>query len=325
MQCPKCQYVRSHSDSAPRWQCPNCGIAYEKVRDGTAGNKAVEPLSYQVVESAGQELGRKVRRRNNFRNLRIFFLLLILFFVAMDALLSNARTTSWEKPLWVVVYPINAADGTVGRTEVDEYIQTLGTATYGEVERFLVDEVRRYDLPVSDPVDVRIGPVLNEVPPLPPLKGSMLDVMIWSLKMRYWSVVADTYEGPRPDIQVFVLYHQHEEGKRLQHSAALQKGMVSVVHASANKKLAGKNNVIIAHEMLHTLGASDKYDFSNNRPLYPLGYAEPEREPLHPQRYAEIMGGRIPISNSEWHMPRNLGQTQVGPATAAEIGWLEPE
>lgn len=325
MQCPKCKYVRQVRDTAPRWQCPNCGVAYDKVGSQAEDKKVVQSLSYHVVESAGQELGRKARRRKNFRNLRVLFLLLVLLFVAVETFLTRERTTSWQKPLWVVVYPINAAEDTSGRAEVDAYIGTLGTATYGDVERFFMDEVRRYDLPISDPVDVRMGPVLYEMPPLPPQGGEIWEVMLWSLKMRYWSVVADTYDGPRPDIQVFVLYHQAVDGKRLQHSAALQKGMVSVVHAFATSKRQGRNNVVIAHEMLHTLGATDKYDLSNNRPFFPVGYAEPDRNPLHPQRYAELMGGRIPISNLEWRMPDSLGDVMVGPITAAEIGWEDVE
>ena len=31
MICPKCQYQRTVSDTAPDWQCPACGIAYTKA------------------------------------------------------------------------------------------------------------------------------------------------------------------------------------------------------------------------------------------------------------------------------------------------------
>jgi len=30
--CPKCSYTRTSSDEAPEWQCPACGVAYNKVR-----------------------------------------------------------------------------------------------------------------------------------------------------------------------------------------------------------------------------------------------------------------------------------------------------
>ena len=32
MQCPKCGYVRTHTDNNPPWQCPSCGIAYNKFQ-----------------------------------------------------------------------------------------------------------------------------------------------------------------------------------------------------------------------------------------------------------------------------------------------------
>jgi hypothetical protein len=30
--CPKCDYTRQPADEAPAWQCPSCGVAYNKVR-----------------------------------------------------------------------------------------------------------------------------------------------------------------------------------------------------------------------------------------------------------------------------------------------------
>lgn len=31
--CPRCRYRRKTSDSEPYWQCPNCGVAYDKVTE----------------------------------------------------------------------------------------------------------------------------------------------------------------------------------------------------------------------------------------------------------------------------------------------------
>jgi hypothetical protein len=96
-----------------------------------------------------------------------------------------------------------------------------------------------------------------------------------------------------------------------------------VVNAFATDAQAGPNNVIIAHEMLHTLGANDKYDPSTNYPLQPLGFAEPELAPLFPQRFAEIMGGRVPISPGDARIPDSLDEVLIGAATALEIRWLQ--
>ena len=51
----------------------------------------------------------------------------------------------------------------------------------------------------------------------------------------------------------------------------------------------GGNNVVIAHELLHTFGATDKYDPADNMPRHPDGFAEPDARPLFPQRLAEII------------------------------------
>ncbi len=56
-------------------------------------------------------------------------------------------------------------------------------------------------------------------------------------------------------------------------------------------------------------------------PRHPDGYAEPDAQPLLPQRLAEIMGGRIPVANDRAEIPESLAQTLIGNATAAEIGW----
>ena len=82
--------------------------------------------------------------------------------------------------------------------------------------------------------------------------------------------------------------------------------------------------MVIAHEILHTLGATDKYDPETLQPLFPQGYAEPERNPRFPQSRAEIMAGRRASSEREAEMPDSLDETVVGPQTAREIHWPEP-
>ena len=84
---------------------------------------------------------------------------------------------------------------------------------------------------------------------------------------------------------------------------------------------ARQNNIVIAHEFLHTLGATDKYDFANNQPVFPDGYAEPQRVPLLPQSYAEIMAGRPPLTHTEAEIPASLNRVLIGEQTAREINW----
>ena len=99
--------------------------------------------------------------------------------------------------------------------------------------------------------------------------------------------------------------------------------MLGICNVFSDRAMAGSNKVVAAHEMLHTLGASDKYAGMDSLPVFPIGYAEPDRNPLYPQRYAEIMGGRVPLSTVEAKIPTALRNVRIGAATAVEINWTE--
>ncbi len=252
-----------------------------------------------------------------FRKLRITFLLLLLVFVAANTWLNKLRTTDWDRSLWVVIYPING-DGSATSAA---YVDSVRKENFSDIEAFMAREARRYQLKLDKPVSIKLGPVVTDLPPKPPHNGDTLAVIWWSLKMRYWAFRADTYNGPAPDIRMFVVYYDPEMHDTLDHSFGLEKGLVGVVNAFASEKMAGPNNVVIAHEFLHIVGATDKYDPSTNFPVYPDGYADPHQEPRFPQRRAEIMGGRVPVSESELAMPSSLGPVLVGEKTAHEINW----
>lgn len=254
-----------------------------------------------------------------FKAIRISLLLLILVFVAVSTWLTQARSTDWNNSLWVKVYPINA-DGSTASTE---YIASLSAESFSGIEAFLDRETRRHGRTVRKPVRMELGSEIREQPPLLAESPGMLDVMLWSIRMRWWaSSVAGPQDDPDPDVRIFVRYHAPDDSIVLENSVGLQKGMVGIVNAYSGRPYAGMNNVIIAHEFLHTLGATDKYNPADGMPAYPLGYAEPDLEPLYPQRYAEIMGGRIAESASEAMIPRSLKYVTIGRTTAAEIRLL---
>lgn len=254
-----------------------------------------------------------------FRKLRILFLLFVLFIVAMDAYLTKVRTTDWDHPLRIVIYPINGDNSEVSA----HYIDGLDNEVFMPIQDYMVEEAGEYKLPLKKPVLVALGPQISELPPKPPVDRNMLKTMWWSLRLRYWVFSVDTYDGPPANIRVFVVYHDPEATRRLAHSLGLEKGLIGVVNAYAHKKHEGKNNVVIAHEFLHTVGASDKYDINSGAPIHPDGFVDPEQKPLYPQLYAEIMAGVIPKSPTDWVMPKKLSQTLIGYKTAQEINWIQ--
>jgi len=253
-----------------------------------------------------------------FRRLRILVLLLVLATVAQSAWLARSRATEWKSSLQVAVYPI-AGDGSSATAET---LARLREEQFEPIERFLEREARRHGIATLRPVDISLAPVVSAKPPDPPGARGVLDTVLWSLHLRWWAWRHDQTTGPKPQVRLFVLFHDPDRTPALPHSAGLQKGLIGVVHAFAGRHMAAQNQVVIAHELLHTLGASDKYDPATNLPVYPQGYAEPQRQPRHPQELAEIMGGRVPLSDTEAEMPESLEQVVVGPETAAEIGWI---
>jgi hypothetical protein len=258
---------------------------------------------------------------STFKQFRILILLLVLLLVAVGTWLTKLRTTSWEKPLVVAIYPINGD----GSAKSADYIEHLTLSEFDDIEHFFAEEAEQYRLAVKQPVDIVMGPVLTEQPPAPPKDRNVLGVMWWSLKMRLWAWQVGRDYGPPAHIQMFVLYHDPKLNPRVAHSLGLQKGLLGVVHVFAGDKQAAGNNVVIAHELLHTVGASDKYQPQTNQPIFPIGYAEPDKEPVLPQEFAEIMAGRIPLSASKFRQARSLNEVLVGEYTALEINWIEAE
>ena len=127
-----------------------------------------------------------------------------------------------------------------------------------------------------------------------------------------------------PQVRIFVQYHDPSFSRSVPHSVGLQKGLVGVVHAFASNSMTSANNVVIAHEILHTLGATDKYDPATLAPVFPGGYADPEKDPRYPQDFAEIMAGRYPVDVRTFEMPGSLDEVLVGDETAREIRWTDP-
>lgn len=251
-----------------------------------------------------------------FKAIRIGILLLILFFVATSTWLRAARSTDWNNSLYLKVYPINAD----GSPSVDRYIERLTVDDFTGVESFIAREVERYGKPLQRPLRVELGRQVFRQPPAINGSSNVLDVMLWSLKLRWWaSEIGDTQDSISPDVRIFVRYHEPQDTPILENSVGLQKGMIGIVNGYAGRKHRGTNNVIIAHEFLHTLGATDKYSPIDGHPIAPHGLAEPDRVPLYPQRKAEIMGGRIATAEGDSIVPASLKYAVIGSLTAEEI------
>lgn len=257
--------------------------------------------------------------RKIFKVIRIFILTLLLVGVALGSWLTSHRSTSWEQSLWIAIYPINGD----GSQVTEQYIKNLTLDDFQAIEDFMAEEAEAYKLTLKQPFTVKLAPEVKSLPPAPPSSGATWEIILWSLQLRYWAYHANTFEGPTPNIRVFVKYFDARENQPLAHSLGLPQGMLGVVNAFATEKMNQSNAVVITHEILHTLGASDKYDLKTGLPIFPDGYAEADREPRLPQELAEIMAGKIPLADEKLLIPKGLHQVIIGEKTAREINWLQ--
>jgi hypothetical protein len=257
-----------------------------------------------------------------WRNVRIAILLLVLAIAAYSNWYDRLSTTDWDETLWIGVFPINADNGDAGA----QYIGDLSTADLADIEVFINNEAHRYGVGIDRPVRVDLYPTVTEKPPEHDPDGNVFATMWWSLKMRMYARRNSHPPGRAPpQIRIFVQFHDPSFTQSVPHSVGLQKGLVGVVHAFAQRSMTGANNVVIAHEILHTLGASDKYDLASLAPLYPIGYVAPAQDPLYPQTLTEVMAGRRAVDAQNFEMPASLAGVRVGEATALEIRWIHPK
>jgi len=248
--------------------------------------------------------------------IRIIILLLILVFVAFYSKLQRLQTTAWIEPLAVAIYPINVD----GQKATADYINALSIKDFKSINHFFDTQWGNYSELDYQPVAIELMPALEAKPPAPPTHGNMLKIMLWSLQLRYWAYQHSEDTG-RNTVRIYIQYQQVDSEKPLSHSLGLQKGLIGIVNAYANSDYQETNNIIIAHELLHTVGATDKYDLSTGQPIYPDGFAVAENN--YQQHKAEIMAGKVPISETESEMPYSLLSCIIGNKTAIEIGWLD--
>ena len=259
-----------------------------------------------------------IMRIFTFKNFRVLILLLVLASVAIYVKDQKLVTQGWFKTLDIVIYPINPNKSPISQ----RYIDSLSDKNFAAIDRFIKRESAKYDIISSTPTKTRLGQVLTVVPPKPPKPGSgPIKAIVWSLKLRWWMWQnAPKEANSKYLVRMFVLYHDPSNMKQLSHSVGLQKGLVGIVNAFGVKSQSSQNNIVIAHEFLHTVGASDKYDALGN-PIAPHGLGDANQSPLYPQRKTEIMAGRRAINKFQSEMPRSLKNAVIGQKTAQESGW----
>ena len=266
-------------------------------------------------------------RTPRFATLRIALLLGLLVAAWLHDARQRTASRAWTAPLDVVVFPIPGDDDPATLA----YVRALGADDFAPVDAWASREARRHGLALEAPFRTSLGAPVTALPPALPAEPGPLRTLAWGLHFRWWAWrhapddargngAEDDVEPSPVRVRLFVVYHA-DRGGPLAHSLGLQKGLLGLVHAYATPSQGAQNNIVLAHELLHTLGATDKYDALGG-PRFPEGYADPDREPLHPQRRAEIMAGRAATGERTSRMAGSLESVVVNAWTAREIAWL---
>jgi hypothetical protein len=247
------------------------------------------------------------------RNLRILMLLLVLFGVAVGTFAERWWVRGWSRPLVVDIYPL-AADAASAA-----FVSRLKPEDFQEIAAYIAAEGQRVRMKATPAPLLQLKPPVSQAPPLEPV-GNAWQAVRQSLRLRWYAYRQTPFWASLGHVRVFVLYHELRHNEALPASHGLQKGLIGIANIFAATEQRSQNNIVIAHELLHTLGAKDKYDAAGN-PIYPEGFGDFTATPRYPQQKAEIMAGRVAISATKSEMPQRLDDTVIGYATAVEIGW----
>lgn len=250
-----------------------------------------------------------------WKTLRITILLLILATVALNTWRGARAVRNWEGSTQIAVFPINGD----GSQAAAQRIARLKPEDFRPIETFLAEQAHAWGHDNPRPVLVTLQSPLTDSPPAAPRNTGAFAAIVWSLKLRYWAWHQP--EGrPRAQIRAFAIYHDSAaNGGHLPDSQGLAKGLIALANLHSAREMQGPNLVVLTHEILHTMGATDKYG-ADLMPRYPEGYARPEATPRLPQQLCELMAGRIPVSAGEARIPDLLDECVIGPLSAREIG-----
>jgi hypothetical protein len=266
----------------------------------------------------------KAERSRVFFRLRVTLLLgvlaIVVFWALRDVNRRKART-DWTKPLTVAVVVLRTGAVETAATE------RLRDRVHVLQER-LAEEYRRYGGAPRAPFRLELyGPVdVASSPPKGPEGDGVIDLARYTFDL--WRYVRGVnrradLSPSTVDSSIYVVTRPPRAGRpTMVEGTSEEGGKIGIVEVDLDRDMVDFALFVTAHELLHTLGATDKYD-AHGRAVVPDGIAEPERRPLYPQRFAEVMARNVPLGPMTERSPETLAELRVGALTAREIGWTK--
>jgi hypothetical protein len=259
-----------------------------------------------------------------FYYLRVSILLLVLGGVLGYAALDHARRSArrqWRRPLHVALVLLQQG-------ELDPAALALLQARIEPLEEVLEAEFARYGGSFRPVRFHPFGPVPQPAaPPEPTGDSSLFESLRLSLALGAFARRADRAAGVDAgnwDGKVYVLLSAPWSARRaLVEGLGEDGGRIAVTSLELSEDSVDFGLFVVAHELLHLLGAEDRYG-PDGLTLLPEGLGAPQQEPRFPQRKAEVMARGLVLEPGVERPPGQLDELSVGPLTAAEIGWSVP-
>jgi hypothetical protein len=258
--------------------------------------------------------------QGRFFRVRVSLLLAILSVVIVwgsaDWYERRART-SWQRPLRVALVLVE-------REAIDPSTLALIHARARELERRLGREYARHTGRELAPVSFVVSRAVRVAERPPSMHAqSLLGLLDATYDRWRWTRAVDELagvDGRAYDARIYFVMQRAKGDLAYVEGDSELGGRVGVAQAEIEPKTVDFSLFVVAHELMHTLGASDKYD-ADGRAVYPSGFAEPTRLPLYPQPGVEVMARNVPFSPRSERPPSTLDELFVGDTTAREIGW----
>lgn len=260
----------------------------------------------------------KGRGASRIRLTILVALLAVTMLWAVHDFHSRRARTQWERPVSVAIALVQLGP-------VDQTALNALSARFLALEARLAAEHHRYGGRLARPVTFTLfGPVsADRAPPddpdseLPSLARHAYDLWRWTHAIDEGSALPTRAFDSRIYL---VMSAPHERGTEWVEGSSELGGRVGVARVELDVSSVDLALFVTTHELFHTLGASDKYD-ARGRASVPSGLVEPERVPLYPQRYAEVMSRNLVVALDTERPPESIAELGVGIATAREIGW----
>jgi hypothetical protein len=256
-----------------------------------------------------------------FYRVRVSVLLIVLGGVLLwagDDFWGRRQRKAWARQLRVALVLVE-------REPVPtETLAALNSRAF-DLERRLTLEYARHGGLRREPFSIIVkGPVASDTDPPRVAEQDLWGLARHSYALWRWTRELDERAGVEwrgYDSRIYlVLRPAQRDAAAFVEGESEDGGRVGVARADIDASMLDFALFVSAHELFHTLGASDKYA-ADGHAVFPDGFAEPEKLPLYPQRGAELMARNLPLSPTSERPPETLKELWVGDATAREIGW----